>query len=61
MTVPGLTGPEITGFLHTCTDQRYPAWWLGVHLHLHRLAAGGSDHVGDEWLMDSSSGHGMCA
>lgn len=54
--VPGLTGTEITDFLHTCTDERYQAWWPGVHLHLHQLAAGGSDHVGDEWLMDEFIG-----
>ncbi len=59
LTVPGLTGAEITDFFHTCTDERYQAWWPGVHLHLHQLTAGGSDHVGDVWL--SSSGHGMCA
>jgi hypothetical protein len=56
VTVPGLTGAEITDFFHTCTDERYQAWWPGVHLHLHQLAAGGSDHVHDEWLMDELVG-----
>lgn len=54
--VPGLTGAEITDFFHTCTDERYQAWWPGVHLHLRQLAAGGSDHVGDVWLMDELVG-----
>ncbi len=56
VTVPGLTGAEITDFFHTCTDERYQAWWPGVHLHLHQLAAGGSDHIGDVWLMDELIG-----
>ena len=54
--VPELTGAEITAFLLDCTDVGYQAWWPGVHLQLHPLAAGGVDHVGDVVLMDELIG-----
>jgi len=54
--VPGLTGSEITTYLLDCTDAGYQAWWPGVHLQLHPLAAGGVDHVGDVVLMDEFIG-----
>ena len=56
VTVPGLTGMEITEFFRTCTDERYQAWWPGVHLHLHQFPAGRSDHIGDVALMDELIG-----
>ena len=55
-TVTGLSGTEITRFLLDCTDVRYQAWWPGVHLQLHPLAAGGVDHVGDVVFMDEIIG-----
>ena len=54
--VPGLTGQEVTTFLLDCTDVGYQAWWPGVHLQFHPLAAGGVDHVGDVVLMDEMIG-----
>jgi hypothetical protein len=56
VTVPGLTGAEVTSFLLDCTDTGYQKWWPGVHLHLHPLAAGGAGHVGDEVFMDEFIG-----
>ena len=54
--VPGLSGREVTAFLLDCTDVGYRAWWPGIHLQLHPLAAGGVDHVGDVVLMDEVIG-----
>ncbi len=56
VTVPGLTGAEITTFLSECTDAGYQQWWPGVHLHLHSLTAGGGAHLGDEIFMDEFIG-----
>jgi hypothetical protein len=56
MTVPGLTGAEVTHFLLECSDARYQAWWPGVHLHFHIVAPGGDDHRGDTVVMDEFIG-----
>ncbi len=56
VTVPGLTGAEITKFLLECTDAGYQKWWRGVHLHLYSHAAGSVDHVGDEIWTGAASG-----
>lgn len=56
VTVPGLTATEVTSFLLDCTDADYQKWWRGVHLHLHPLAIGDADHVGDETFMDEFIG-----
>jgi len=54
--VPGTDGRKITDFLLDCDDERYRRWWPGTHLHLHPLARGGPDHVGDVVLMDERVG-----
>lgn len=54
--VPGVTGQEVTTYLLECSDVKYQAWWPGVHLQFHPLAAGGVDHVGDVVLMDETIG-----
>ena len=56
VTVPGLTGAEITSFLLECTDAGYQKWWPGVHLHLYPLTTGGVGHLGDETFMDEFIG-----
>ena len=56
VTVPGLTGTEITSFLTECTDAGYQRWWPGVHLHLLPVAVGDNTHVGDEAVMDEFIG-----
>lgn len=56
VTVPDLTGAEVTSFLLECSDERYRAWWPGVHLQLHQVAAGRADHVGETVLMDEFIG-----
>ena len=54
--VPGLTGAEITDFLLQGNDAAYQAWWPGVHLQLHPLAAGRTDHFGETVFMDEFIG-----
>jgi hypothetical protein len=54
--VPGTDGRAITDFLLDCDDERYRRWWPGTHLHLHPVARGGRDHVGDVVLMDEYVG-----
>lgn len=54
--VPGLTGAEVTDFLLQGNDAAYQAWWPGVHLQLHPIAAGRADHIGDTVLMDELIG-----
>ncbi len=56
VTVPGLTGAEVTDFLSECTDAGYQKWWPGVHLHLRPVAVGNVDHVGDAVFMDEFIG-----
>lgn len=56
VTVPDLTGAEVTSFLLDCTDERYRAWWPGVHLQLHPVGPGRADHVGETVLMDEFIG-----
>jgi hypothetical protein len=56
VTVPGLTGAEVTDFLSDCTDAGYQKWWPGVHLHLRPVAVGNADHVGDAVFMDEFIG-----
>lgn len=56
MTVPGLTGAEVTSYLLDCTDEKYQAWWPGVHLQFHPVAPGRDDHVGETVLMDEYIG-----
>lgn len=56
MTLPGLTGAEVTRYLLECSDEAYQAWWPGVHLHLHVVTPGGDDHLGDTVLMDEYIG-----
>lgn len=53
--VAGLTGPDVTDFLMSCTDERYRSWWPGTHLQLHSLgrSRGG---VGDVVVMDEFVG-----
>lgn len=43
LTVPGLTGAEVTDYLLNCTDETYQAWWPGVHRAFHPLANNGSE------------------
>ncbi|WP_218014428.1 SRPBCC family protein [Mycolicibacterium palauense] len=54
--VAGLTGAEVTRFFLECNDAAYRAWWPGVHLRLHPVAAGGADHLGETVLMDEFVG-----
>lgn len=56
MTVPGLTGAEVTHYLLECSDEAYQAWWPGVHLHFHVVAPGGEGHLGDTVMMDEFIG-----
>lgn len=57
VTVPGLTGREVTDFLLDPDDDRYRAWWPGTHLELHPTRHGSrDDHVGDLLLMDEYVG-----
>lgn len=56
VTVPGLTASQVTSFMLDCSDAGYQKWWPGVHLHLHHLASGSADHVGDEVFMDEFIG-----
>jgi hypothetical protein len=56
VTVPNLTASEVTRFMLDCSDATYQKWWPGVHLHLHPLAPGGADHVGDTVFMDEFIG-----
>lgn len=57
VTVPGVTGLEITDFMLNCADDRYQAWWPGTHLEFHVLARSSrGDHVGDVVLMDEYVG-----
>ena len=56
VTVPNLTASEVTSFMLDCSDATYQKWWPGVHLHLHPLASGGADHVGDIVFMDEFVG-----
>ena len=56
VTVPGLTASQVTSFMLDCSDAGYQKWWPGVHLHLHKLASGSADHVGDEVFMDEFIG-----
>jgi len=55
--VEGVTGGDVIEFLLDCTDERYQAWWPGVHRELHALhRSGRPDHVGDVVLMDEMVG-----
>ena len=54
--VPGLTGAEVTSYLLECSDEAYRAWWPGVHLEFHPVAAGRADHLGETVLMDEFIG-----
>lgn len=57
MTVPGLTGTEVTSFLLEPDDARYQQWWPGTHLQFHVVRRGPrGDHVGDVVLMDEYVG-----
>ena len=56
VTVAGLTGAEVTDFLLQSNDAAYQAWWPGVHLQLHPVAAGRADHIGDTVFMDEFIG-----
>jgi hypothetical protein len=57
VTVPGVTGLEITDFMLDCADDRYQAWWPGTHLQFHVLARGSrGEHIGDVVLMDEYVG-----
>ena len=57
MTVPGLTGREVTDFMLDCDDTRYQEWWPGTHRAFHVLEAGrGAGHVGDRVWMDELVG-----
>ena len=57
VTVPGVTGREITDFMLDCADDRYQAWWPGTHLEFHILVRSSrDDHVGDVVLMDEYVG-----
>jgi hypothetical protein len=57
VTVADLTGREVTDFLLDPRDDRYQAWWPGIHLELHPLESGRrDDHVGDVLYMDEFVG-----
>jgi hypothetical protein len=57
MTLPGLTGREVTDFLLDCDDADYRAWWPGTHHQLHVLEpARGRARVGDRVWMDEHVG-----
>jgi hypothetical protein len=56
VTVPDLTAHEVTSFMLDCSDATYQKWWPGVHLHLHTIASGSADHVGDTVFMDEFIG-----
>jgi hypothetical protein len=57
VTVPGLTGRQVTDFLLVGGDDRYQEWWPGTHLQFHLLERGSrDDHVGDVVLMDEHIG-----
>lgn len=56
MTVPGLTGRELTDFMLDCDDERYQAWWPGTHRQLHVIEPGPGGHVGDLVWMDELVG-----
>lgn len=50
MFVEGITGWEITEFMLAPTDDRYAAWWPGMHLQFH-VVIPADGHVGDiEWM-----------
>jgi hypothetical protein len=53
--VPGLTGPDVTEFMLSCTDERYQGWWPGTHLQLHPLGPVPAG-VGDVVVMDEFVG-----
>lgn len=56
VSVPGLTGHQITDFLLDPTDERYRRWWPGTHFRFHVVRRGGADHRGDVVLMDEYVG-----
>jgi hypothetical protein len=57
VTVESLTGREVTDFLLDARDDRYQAWWPGIHLELHPVRSGHrADHVGDVLFMDEFIG-----
>jgi len=56
VSVPGLTGLQITDFLLEPTDARYQAWWPGTHLRFHLVRPGRPDHRGDAVYMDEIVG-----
>jgi len=53
--IDGLRGNEIVGFLLSCTDQAYQAWWPGTHLKLHTRAHY-PNNVGNIVFMDECIG-----
>ena len=58
LTVPGLTGRQVTDFLLAPEDDRYRAWWPGTHHELHLLRRGPvGGHLHDVVLMDEHIGH----
>lgn len=52
----GVTGAEITAFMLDPTDERYQAWWPGIHLAFHVVSEGRVDHIGDVVWMDEYVG-----
>lgn len=55
ITVPGLQAAEVLDFLVNCTDERYQAWWPGVHLQFHTVRRVPGD-VGSLVYMDEFIG-----
>ena len=57
LTVDGLSGREVTKFLTEPDDDRYRAWWPGVHLAFHLVRRGATaSRLGDVVLMDELIG-----
>jgi hypothetical protein len=57
VTMPGVTGLQVTDFMLDCADDRYRAWWPGTHLQFHPIRIGvAGDHLGDVVWMDEYVG-----